>query len=73
MVCRWTLLLPTPPFTLQILVAAETNDGINNLVKKLLEVGLPREEVLRIGAPGKDLKDPELKHVSFEQRYRYLV
>ena len=60
-------------FILQILVAAETNDGINNLVRKLLEVGLPREELLRIGVPGKDLKDPQLKDVSSEQRYRYLV
>ncbi len=57
-------------FTLQILVAAETNDGINNIVKKLLQAGISSDDILRVGAPGKDLKDHELKCVSFEQRYR---
>ena len=53
----------------QILVVAETNEAINNMARALLGVGVPAETLLRIGAPGR-AADPDLKHVSFDERYR---
>ena len=51
---------------------AETNEGVDNLLKKLLEHGVQEEKIVRFGSSGwKVSKD--LEHLTFECKYRQQV
>ncbi|PFX23271.1 uncharacterized protein LOC111333194 [Stylophora pistillata] len=52
----------------QILLVAETNEGVDNLLKKLLDHVLQHEEIVRFGSSGwKVSKD--INHLTFEFKY----
>lgn len=64
---RWLLTSEDP-----VLLVAETNEGVDNLLKKLLEHGLQEEKIVRFGSSGwKVAKD--LEHLTFESKYRQRV
>ena len=64
---RWLVSSEDP-----VILVAETNEGVDNLLKKLLEHGIQREQILRIGSSGwKVIK--ELEELTFEFRYRKQV
>lgn len=52
----------------KVLLVAETNEGVDNLLKKLLDHGLQNEEIVRFGSSGwKVSKD--INHLTFEFKY----
>lgn len=64
---RWLLSSGDP-----VILVAETNEGVDNLLKKLLEHGIPQEKIVRFGSSGwKVAKD--LEHLTFESKYRQRV
>lgn len=64
---RWLLSSGDP-----VILVAETNEGVDNLLKKLLEHGVPQEKIVRFGSSGwKVAKD--LEHLTFESKYRQRV
>lgn len=64
---RWLLSRKDP-----VLLVAETNEGVDNLLKKLLEHGVQQEKLVRFGSSGwKVAKD--LEHLTFEFKYRQQV
>ena len=40
-------------YSLQILVVAETNEGVNNIISKLLDLGMCKEDIVRAGSEEK--------------------
>ncbi|KAG1710484.1 Regulator of nonsense transcripts 1 [Nymphon striatum] len=51
----------------QVLACAETNEGVDNIMKKLIDIGIDENSMIRVGAVGKG--DPQLKNMSFEEKY----
>ena len=56
----------------QVLLVAETNEGVDNLLKKLLEHGIQKERILRFGSSGWKVAK-ELEELTFESRYQEQV
>jgi len=66
-VSRWLVSSEDP-----VLLVAETNEGVDNLLKKLLEHGINEEKIVRFGSSGwKVAKD--LERLTFESKYRQRV
>ena len=64
---RWLLSSEDP-----VLAVAETNEGVDNLLKKFLEHGVKEEKIVRFGSSGwKVAKD--LERLTFESKYRQRV
>lgn len=55
-----------------VLLVAETNEGVDNLLKKLLEHGIQKEKIVRFGSSGWKVAK-ELEELTFESRYREQV
>lgn len=64
---RWLLSSEDP-----VLLVAETNEGVDNLLKKLLVHGIQQEEIVRFGSSGWKVAK-ELEHLTFESKYRQQV
>lgn len=64
---RWLVSSDDP-----VILVAETNEGVDNLLKKLIEHGIQREQILRIGSSGWKVTK-ELEELTFEFRYRKQV
>jgi hypothetical protein len=55
-----------------VLVTAETNEGVDNLIEKIIEVGfIPRDKLVRLGRDDK-IKDRSYEY-SFEKKYEEKV
>lgn len=64
---RWLLSSDDP-----VLLVAETNEGVDNLLKKLLDHGIHEEKIVRFGSSGWKVAK-ELEHLTFEFKYRQRV
>lgn len=64
---RWLLSSQEP-----VLLVAETNEGVDNLLKKLLEHGVQEEKIVRFGSSGWKV-GKDLEHLTFEFKYRQQV
>ena len=64
---RWLLDSEDP-----VLLVAETNEGVDNLLKKLLEHDVEQEKMVRFGSSGWKVAK-ELEPLTFEAKYRQLV
>lgn len=66
-VSRWLLNSEDP-----VLLVAETNEGVDNLLKKLLEHGVKQEKMVRFGSSGWKVAK-ELEPITFEVKYHEQV
>lgn len=64
---RWLLSSEDP-----VLLVAETNEGVDNLLKKLLDHEIQQEKIVRFGSSGWKVAK-ELEHLTFESKYRQRV
>ena len=55
-----------------VLLVAETNEGVDNLLKKLLARGIQTEKIVRFGSSGRQVAK-DLESLSFEFKYRQQV
>ncbi|XP_035673963.1 uncharacterized protein LOC118414200 [Branchiostoma floridae] len=51
----------------KILAVAETNEGVDNIIQKLLDRNVPQEQILRVGQPEKVRYG--LRHLTLDKRY----
>ncbi|XP_066277875.1 uncharacterized protein [Branchiostoma lanceolatum] len=51
----------------KILAVAETNEGVDNIIQKLIDRNVPQEQILRVGQPEKVRYG--LRHLTLDKRY----